>query len=577
MRSGRWGLGSVGLLIVGACSGGSSGPAGDSNPGDSSTRDGGGAPLMDGSFPPVTASDSASAVSDVGTASDAAGGPLRATCTPPIGPVDSATPTTVVGTGAGTCTQAALQAALAKAGVITFDCGGPATIHITSEMELATSGNTTIDGGGVITFDGGGTTRLLHFNGGNFRTTKTVVTLQNLTLAHAKATGTPISAPASCSQGYETDGGGGAILINDGVLHVINCTFESDAAASPGPDVAGGAIYATGSLGVTIVGSTFHGNTASNGGAIGCLNSDLTLANDTFSSNAATGSGANSINASICDASGGEVGNGGNGGAISIDGGADGALNVCGVTFVQNTAGALGGALFRTPDGPTETSTFHESTFEGNTATQGGGALYFHNSALGITASTFSNNSAPSAGAIQADGTTLTLTNDTFAGNQAAHGLGGAIALYGNGGTLTNCTFANNTASAGSGYFAAALAGGDTFVIQNTLFDANTTNDPGSPMQCQDSATGSGDLQWPSTHVVGGAKDTPCVGGITFGDPALGGLADNGGPTLTLLPATGSPAAGVGTSCPPTDQRGQPRPTTGCTAGAVELAGAAPD
>jgi predicted outer membrane repeat protein len=367
------------------------------------------------------------------------------------------------------------------------------------------------------------------------------------------------------------------VLINDGVLHVINCTFESNAAASPGPDVAGGGIYATGSLGVTIVGSTFVGNSASNGGAVGCLNSDLALANDTFSDNEATGSGANSVNTATCDAGGGEVGDGGNGGAISIDGGSDGALSVCGATFSHNASGALGGAMFRTPDGATQTSTFNQCSFDSNTAVQGGGAFYFHNSDLVITATTFSNNAAPGAGAIQSDGSTLTLTNDTFAGNTATKGLGGAIALFGNGGTMTNCTFANNQSSGGSGYFDAALAGGDTFTIQNTLFANNTTQDEYSAMQCSDSATGTGDLQWPKTHVVGTAADTPCVTGITFADPQLGALADNGGPTQTLFPATASPAAGIGTNCPSTDQRGQPRPSTGCTAGAVELAGASPD
>ncbi len=562
----------VGLLVLGASGAcGGSGSSGGGNPGD-----GGTSPLTDSSLPPGNEGDGAPLSFDVGPITYDGAAPAP-TCTPPITPVDTSTSTNVVGTGAGTCTEALFTAAIAKGGIITFNCGGAATIPITSEKELVTSGPTTIDGGGNITLDGGGATRILHFNGGNYRTTKTVVTLQNLTLAHAKATGTKISAPASCSQGYEIDGGGGAVLVNDGVLHVIDCTFESNAAASPGPDVAGGAIYATGSLGVTIVGSTFVGNTASNGGAVGSLNSDLSLANDTFSNNEATGSGANSIDTSVCDAGGGEVGDGGNGGAISIDGGSDGALSVCGATFSHNASGALGGALFRTPDGATQTSTFHQCSFESNTAVQGGGAFYFHNSTLVVEASTFANNSAPGAGAIQADGTTLTFTNDTFAGNQATKGLGGAISLFGNGGTLTNCTFANNTSSAGSGYFAAAIAGGDTFTINNTLFDDNTTQDPGSAMQCQDSATGTGDLQWPKTHVVGTANDTPCVTGITFADPQLGALADNGGPTQTLLPATASPAAGIGTNCPATDQRGQPRPSTGCTAGAVELAGASPD
>jgi hypothetical protein len=57
----------------------------------------------------------------------------------------------------------------------------------------------------------------------------------------------------------------------------------------------------------------------------------------------------------------------------------------------------------------------------------------------------------------------------------------------------------------------------------------------------------------------------------TVADPMLGALGSNGGPTATLLPATGSPAAGLDTTaCPPTDQRGNARATP-CTAGAVEL------
>ncbi|MGO8999248.1 MAG: choice-of-anchor Q domain-containing protein [Polyangiaceae bacterium] len=565
-------LGCIVGVSLSACSGGGSGAGatgggGDAGydattgPGNPSGPTGGG----EDSSVPVSPVDSGPIV-----LSD--GAPPPATCTPPITPVDTSSPTTVVGTGtAASCTEAAFTSAIATGGIITFNCGGAATIPITSEKELSTKGATTIDGGGVITLDGGGATRILHFDGGNYRVTTTVVTLQNLTLAHAKATGTLISAPATCSQGYEIDGGGGAILINDGVLHVINSTFIQNAAASPGPDVAGGGIYATGSLGVTIVGSTFEGNTASNGGAVGCLNSDLAIANSSFSQNSATGSGANSIDTSVCDASGGEVGNGGNGGAISIDGGSDGALTVCGATFEKNVSGALGGAMFRTPDGATQTSTFTQSTIDGNTAVQGGGGVYFHNSNLVIEASTISNNSAPGAGGIQADGTTLTLTNDTFASNTATKGLGGAIALFGNGGTMTNCTFSGNQSSGGNGYFAAAITGGDTFTIQNTLFANDTTADAYSPMQCQDTASGTGDLQWPKNHTTGGAADTACVTGITFADPQLGALADNGGPTLTMLPASTSPAAGIGTGCPATDQRGVARAGSGCTAGAVEL------
>lgn len=497
----------------------------------------------------------------------------RAVCTPPIEPVDTSHPTTVVGKGtAASCTESALDAAVAKAGIVTFDCGGPATITVTKPIVLSLTTDTTLDGGGKITLDGGGTTRILYFDSLNFRATTTTVTLENITLAHGMSTGTPIpSAPPPCSQGFMLDGGGAALWMRDGVLHVIDSTFDGNTGASPGPDVGGGAIYAVGSLDVTIVGSTFTNNQASNSGAVGSLFSNLTIVNDVFSGNKATGNGENYISP-MCTAEGGESGNGGNAGAVGLDGGETFTVNVCGDVFSNNEANALGGAMGRTPDGAPAATIIDRSTFDGNLAKIGGGATYFHNSLLTVTASTFSNNTAPGAGAIQSDGSTFTFTNSTFSGNTATKGLGGAILLFGNGGTLTNLTFSNNTSPAGSGYFAGAIGGGTGLTIANTIFDGNTDMDCGAPMACQDgSSTGSGDLQWPQDHVVCSNADTPCVPGIDFADAKLGALADNGGPTKTILPQKGSPAIGLGTSCPMTDQRGQPRKnTSACTAGAVE-------
>ena len=61
----------------------------------------------------------------------------------------------------------------------------------------------------------------------------------------------------------------------------------------------------------------------------------------------------------------------------------------------------------------------------------------------------------------------------------------------------------------------------------------------------------------------------------TPNDPVLGALANNGGPTQTLLPLTGSPLLDA---IPPAscgaavDQRGITRPQgTGCDIGAVEV------
>jgi len=103
--------------------------------------------------------------------------------------------------------------------------------------------------------------------------------------------------------------------MRDGKLRVWNTIFKNNEGAAVGPDVAGGAIYTLGSLGTTIVGSTFQSNHAANGGAIGALFGNLSIYNSRFSSNHATGNGANSIN-SACHVGSGESGNGGNGGAV---------------------------------------------------------------------------------------------------------------------------------------------------------------------------------------------------------------------------------------------------------------------
>jgi len=500
--------------------------------------------------------------------------PPSTTCTIPIRAQDVSRPTSVVGSGTpASCTEQAFAGAVRAGGVITFNCGGPATIRLSAEQELPIDKDTILDGGGIITLDGGGTTRLLRFYSPNYRATRTRVALQHLTLIGGKATGTPIPpAPPPCSQGFNIDGGGAAIFVRDGILHVVDVTFRGNQGAQRGPDVAGAGVYAVGSLEVTIVGSRFEDNTASNGGAVGSLNSNLTLVGNVFLRNHATGSGANYIDPQ-CAVGGGESGDGGNGGAVVMDGGEEFAVTLCGNVFQGGQAGALGGAVFRTPDINRQTTRIDQSSFDGNAA-KGGGALYFHNSNLFISASTFSNNSAQGAGAIQADDTNIDFTNLTFAGNSALMGIGGAMSIFSGGGTITNCTFANNHSDGGAGFFAAAIAGGLRFIINNSIFWNNTSRDANSPMTCQgvSDGTATSDLQWPQNHLVGGAPDDACVTGIRFADANLGALAPNGGPTQTMVPPAGSPALGIGRACPPTDQRGQPRrQPDGCTAGAVEV------
>src|SRR3954469_23868210 len=72
----------------------------------------------------------------------------------------------VVGTGTPeSCTEAALDAALAGGGTVTFNCGpSPVTITVTSTKTVAI--NTTVDGGGKITISGGGTVEIFMVNRG---------------------------------------------------------------------------------------------------------------------------------------------------------------------------------------------------------------------------------------------------------------------------------------------------------------------------------------------------------------------------------------------------------------------------
>jgi predicted outer membrane repeat protein len=528
---------------------------------------------------PMTSPDDAARPADGASSAVETGAPPASTCQAPIALADASHPAATVGGGdAGGCTEGALRAAVHAGGVVAFNCGGPVTIPISAEISVPTDRDTVIDGGGTVTLDGGGATRILHFDSGDYRGmyggAQHTLTVQRIALSNAKATGTMMFPAASppCSQGYQ-DGAGGAILMTSGILHVIDATFTNNQAATPGPDVGGGAIYTTGSVDTTIVGSQFVGNSASNGGAVGSLNSDLSLYDDTFTQNQALGEGANSTNGT-CPVVGGqrETGAGGNGGAVSIDGGDDGDDTICGCTFSMNSGHAIGGAIFRTPDGAQRTTTIDRSTFDGNTcsgtyngmATGQAGAMYFHNSHVVLTSSTVSNNSAPGSGGFFGDGTQLDATNTTFASNVATSGVGGAIATSG---SLTNCTFVGNEAH-GTNYaaFAAALFGG-TWTIHNTIFDRNVDNDNSNNESCSSDAmtTGDHDIQWPM-----GGLDSPCVPGIAFADPMLGALANHGGPTMTALPAASASIIQTGTGCPTTDQTGLPRANP-CTLGALEV------
>ena len=194
-------------------------------------------------------------------------------------------------------------------------------------------------------------------------------------------------------------------------------------------------------------------------------------------------------------------GAGGNGGAISIDGGSDGAQTVCGATFTDNTAGAFGGALFRTADGAPQPTSFDRSLFQANHA-KTGGALYVQNAKpLAITASTFAGNSRSRRrrGRIRSPTRCKSPTRRSPATSRPrASAAPCQLTDAAPAGWIRSATFSGNRSTGGPGYFSAAIFGPLTFPVTNTVFANNLSADGGSPMQCFFSpGSGSDDVQWP--------------------------------------------------------------------------------
>jgi len=478
------------------------------------------------------------------------------TCTLPadIANINSAH---VVGDGTpGSCTEAALDAAIADTGsvAIIFDCGpAPHTIMVTSEKVI--SRNLVIDGGGLITLSGGGTTRILKLDS-YFDRDYPLLTLQFLNLVNGYTADLP---------GTDTASGGAAVFRLGGSLTILDCIFENNVGPSPGQDVAGGAVYSLG-IGTTIIsGSIFLNNRCSNGGAIGNLHNHLELVNSIVRGSSATGTGGN-------------PGDGGNGGGVYMDGNNQ-TFNICGSVISGNTANALGGGVFRVSNNGVGPTTIDQTTVTDNivndapSLSQAGG-LYLQGLQIMMTASTVSGNTANGAGGLFVWGNsgaqTLDMTNVTIANNHSRVNLGAGMSANQNvTGTLWQVTIAGNS-TAGSTSFASAIAGGDSLVLKNTLIADNTKVFIWENTSCNRTNTGQGaNYQWPNLN-AGGQTELACASNTVFADPLLLSLADNGGPTETILPASASPAIGTATDCPATDQRGQPRNPASCTPGATE-------
>ena len=201
-----------------------------------------------------------------------------------------------------------------------------------------------------------------------------------------------------------------------------------------------------------------------------------------------------------------------------------GALTVTNCNFSGNQAAGGGGGIQNAGTGLIVTNCTFDSNSTGGSL---GGAILNAGSSLEADNCLFTNNHAFTGGAIfSSQGTVFVASNCTFAGNKAISS-GGAI----EGDLLSAVALANCTLSANTGGGITMLGG--TFDLQNTII-ADSTGGP--------DCTSVSPLGLNSHNLI---KDGSCSPMLS-GDPKLGPLQNNGGPTLTQALSAGSPAIDAG-------------------------------
>lgn len=313
---------------------------------------------------------------------------------------------TVIGNGtpAG-CTSAAVVAAVAQGGTISFDCGpNDVTIAMAQTAKAVnTSRSVVLDGGGKVTLTGQDANRILYMD--------TCDQHQVWTTSHCQQQATPnlvIKNMTFADGDSAGDGqtGGGAVYAFGGRLTIEHSTFLNNRCASTsGADVGGGAVEALWQdhvAAVQISDSQFSGNVCDNGGpgggggAVFSTQNQLTITGSSFASNSCppTGPdvGGGAVRAFVMSApvqvSGSTFSDNvcSNGGALSS---IDASWSVQQSTFTGNQAigtganppangtpgGGSGGAIYN--DGDLMHLSIVDSTLTNNSANEGGGAIFF--------------------------------------------------------------------------------------------------------------------------------------------------------------------------------------------------------
>lgn len=193
-----------------------------------------------------------------------------------------------------------------------------------------------------------------------------------------------------------------------------------------------------------------------------------------------------------------------------------------------------------------------------------GGAISNHEN-LSVLHSTITGNAAGRGGGISNEGS-LNLDSSTIVQNRARNSSGGGLRNIGDA-TIARTLIANNEAAFGGGIF--NFSDANLFLLSSTisgnssrgLQNYGSAHITGSTITNNYAFTGSGIATFssaetvtisssivagnlgPGSEIVGGFSESESIIG---GDPRLGSLADNGGPTQTHALLPGSPALGAG-------------------------------
>jgi hypothetical protein len=299
-------------------------------------------------------------------------------------------------------------AACGKGGTITF-ASGINTVNLAAAQDIPLTQDLTIDGGGGVTINANGQSRIFFIAGGT-------ITLKNLTLENGVAAG-GMGGAGGDGAGGGAAGMGGAIFVNAGSLAIANVTFTNNQAAGGSGGSALSGFFSGGGGGVGGPGGASASGINGNGGGGGDFGSSGGAGTGGGSAGDGQGDGAGAGNGGNGAFGGGGSGGGGNGG---FGGGGGGQISAGG------TFGGNGGSIL---------------SFDGGGGAGLGGAIFMRNGTLSLTNATFQSNSA-TAGMSQAGGTN-------------GQGKGGALYISSTASAVSTPalpTFgANSAASAGAG------------------------------------------------------------------------------------------------------------------------------